>query len=268
LSTQKLAKVKAMNETGVPAVQADGVGVKRGGTQPIALYEQLKRQISERILLGHWAPGTILPGEQQLARDFGVAVGTVRRALADLTGEGLLMRRPKTGTVVTGRSPHHSLRFFFQYFRLHGEEGELLRSTAQVLSVEQGEIMEAEQALLQAKAGAQVIRLHRLRSVAGRPVMHQRMVFQEHRVPDFPVSAVPELLYRYLLEEYGIRISSIRESVAADLATEEDARLLHVKPPTPILLIEEVSYDQAGQPVIIATSRALTDRYRYMNEVR
>jgi len=263
-----------MIEKEVPASQADGsgrsdgVGVKHGGSRPVALYEQLKRQISERILLGHWAPGTVLPGENQLARDFGVAVGTVRRALADLTAEGLLMRRPKTGTVVTGRSPHHSLRFFFQYFRLHGEEGELLRSTARVLSVEQGEITEAERDLLQAKSGAAVIRLHRLRSVAGRAVMHQRIVLEERRVSGFPVNAVPELLYRYLLEQYGIRISSIRESVAADLATEEDAGLLQVVPPAPILVIEEVSYDQAGLPVIIATSRAITDRYRYMNEVR
>jgi GntR family transcriptional regulator len=259
-----------MMEMKVPAgqAQADGVGIKRGGTKPVALYEQLKRQISERILLGHWAPGTVLPGENKLARDFGVAVGTVRRALADLTAEGLLMRRPKTGTVVTGRSPHHSLRFFFQYFRLHGEEGELLRSTARVLSVEQGEATAAEQDLLQVQPGAAVIRLHRLRSVSGQAVMHQRMVFEERRVPEFPVNAVPELLYRYLLEQYGIRISAIRESVAADLATEEDVRLLQVAPPAPILVIEEVSYDQAGLPAIIATSRAITDRYRYMNEVR
>jgi GntR family transcriptional regulator len=79
---------------------------------------------------------------------------------------------------------------------------------------------------------------------------------------------VPELLYRYLLEQYGIRISSIHESVAADLATEEDANLLQVAHPAPILVIEEVSYDQAGLPAIIATSRAITHRYRYMNEVR
>jgi GntR family transcriptional regulator len=247
---------------------ADGVAMRRGGAQPIALYEQLKRQISERILLGDWPPGTVLPGEKQLARDFGVAVGTVRRALADLTAEGFLMRRPKTGTVVTGRSPHHSLRFFFQYFRLHGAEGELLRSTPQVLGIEQGEATAAEQDLLGAKQRAAVIRLHRLRSVAGRAVMHQRMVIEERRVPNFPVNAVPELLYPYLLEQYGIRISSIRESVLADLATEEDAKLLQVEAPAPILVIDEVTYDQAGLPVLIATSRALTDRYRYMNEVR
>ena len=45
------------------------------------LYEGVKRQISEAILLGKWTPGTVLPGEVALAQLFGVAVGTVRRAL-------------------------------------------------------------------------------------------------------------------------------------------------------------------------------------------
>jgi GntR family transcriptional regulator len=257
-----------------PTRKAEGIGpadsgdTQRDGGQPVALYEQLKRQISERILLGHWAPGTALPGETQLARDFGLSVGTVRRALADLTSEGLLMRRRKTGTVVTGRSPHHSLRFFFQYFRLHGREGELLRSTAKVLSAMRSEANSVEEGLFQAKPGAGVIRIHRLRSVAGRSVMHQRIVVEERRVPDFPINAVPELLYRYLLEKNGIRISSVRESVVADLATEEDAELLDVVQPAAVLVIDEVAYDQAGLPAIIATSRAITDQYCYMNEVR
>jgi GntR family transcriptional regulator len=249
--------------------QVDGKTLKRDGSQPVALYEQLKRQISELILLGHWAPGAVLPGETQLARDFGVAVGTVRRALADLTTEGLLMRRRRTGTVVTGRSPHHSLRLFFQYFRLHGADGELLRSTPRVLSLSRGTATAAEQNLLQIEAGLEVIRLHRLRSVDGRPVMHQHMVLEAKRIPDFPDAAtVPDLLYLHLLERYGIRMTSVRESLTAALATEEDAKLLHLVLPAAVLAIEEVAYDQAGSPALISSARAITDQYRYMNEVR
>src|SRR5262245_16243840 len=103
-----------------------------GDADAVPLYEIVKRHISEAIVSGKWAPGTVLPGEVQLAQSFGVAVGTVRRALAELTAEGLLARRRKTGTVVTGRSAHHSLRSFFQYFRLHGIDGSLVRSRAKV----------------------------------------------------------------------------------------------------------------------------------------
>jgi GntR family transcriptional regulator len=241
--------------------KADGEGVP--------LYEQMKRQISELILLGRWAPGAVLPGETQLARDFGVAVGTVRRALADLAAEGLLMRRRKTGTVVTGRSPHHSLRFFYQYFRLHRDDGTLLRSKPRILSMTHAEANAQEAEVLQLSQASPVVRIHRLRSVGQCPAMHERMVIAAHRVPSFPdAEALPELLYLFLLERYGMRISSVRESLSADLATEEDAALLSLAPPTAVLVIDEIAYDQAGTPAVAATHRATTDGFRYMNEVR
>src|SRR5471030_3169518 len=108
-----------VNDKKQPADKAGQTGspIRRLNGQAAApLYEGVKRQISEAILLGQWAPGTVLPGEVALTQLFGVAVGTVRRALMDLTAEGLLTRRRKTGTIVTGRTPHHSLRYFFQYF--------------------------------------------------------------------------------------------------------------------------------------------------------
>lgn len=234
------------------------------------LYEAVKRQISEAILLGTWPPGTVLPNEVSLADMFGVAVGTVRRALGDLTAEGLLSRRRKTGTVVTGRSPHHSLRFFFQYFRLHGIDGSLQRSHARVLSVATGPATEDECARLGLDGGAEVLRLHRTRSIDGRPIMHERFVLPASRLPDFPrdPQEVPELLYLHLLERYGIRISAVREQLSAELAGDEDLELLELTPPAAVLAIEEIAYDQASRPTLLATHRATTRAHRYVNEVR
>src|SRR5438093_1135584 len=120
---QAVAAAKAIIGSAIPNLAA-------GEAAP--LYEQVKRHMSEAILVGEWGPGAVLPSETALSQMFGVAVGTVRRAMSDLVAEGLLSRRRKTGTVVTGRSPHHSLRFFFQYFRLHGRDGEMVRSRARM----------------------------------------------------------------------------------------------------------------------------------------
>jgi GntR family transcriptional regulator len=243
--------------------------------QSVPLYEQVKRHLSEAILMGEWAPGTVLPNETDLARRFGVAVGTARRALSELTAEGLISRRRRTGTVVTGRTPHHNLRLFFQYFRLHGLDGALLRSTVTPLRVERQaaapeerkRLAFADAAAPSAAPSADVVRVFRLRSVAGQPVMVDRMILRGDRVPDFPLDAVPELLYRFLVERYGIRISAVRECLSAELATAEDCRLLGLEEPAAVLVIDEVAYDQNGAAMIWATHRALTDRYRYVNEV-
>jgi GntR family transcriptional regulator len=236
----------------------------------VPLYEIVKRHISEAIMMGRWAPGTVLPGEVALAQRFGVAVGTVRRALSDLTVEGLLTRRRKTGTVVTGRSPHHSLRSFFQYFRLHGRDGSVLRSQARVVDIRVDAPTERERVVLGLAGNGRVLRIHRTRRIDRVPVMRDRFALDADRLVDFPLTPrkVPELLYLHLLERYGIRISAVREQVTAALADPDDLKLLDLTPPAAVLVIDEVAYDQAGRPTVIGNHHARTEHHCYINEVR
>ncbi|MGH7101159.1 MAG: GntR family transcriptional regulator [Acetobacteraceae bacterium] len=237
---------------------------------PVPLYEHVKRQLSEAILRGQYPPGAQLPGEIMLARNYRVAVGTVRRALTELAGEGMLARRRKTGTVVTGRPPHHSLRFFFQYFRLRGADGALLRSEPKVLRLNRIPADAESARQLALSPGANLIAIDRLRSLSGRPVMRDRFLLPAARLPDFPErpADVPDLIYLHLVERYGIRISAVRERLTAALATAEDRRLLALPARAALLHIDEIAYDQGGQPMILAHHRAATDSVCYINEVR
>ncbi len=235
----------------------------------IPLYEQVKRQISEMILCGTWPPGLVLPNENQLAADLNVAVGTVRRAMQDLVAEGLLMRRRKTGTVVTGRAPHHSMRFFFQYFRLHDSEGNLLKSETVTLAVRRRLPESREVRDLRIDRTTAVIEIERVRMIRGRRVMHERQVLAASRIPDFPDrDGTPPLLYIFLLERYGIRVSLAREVLQACGIKAEDQANLDIGDADAILQIYTVAYDQTGSPVIVATHRCLTDDLLYINEVR
>jgi GntR family transcriptional regulator len=237
---------------------------------PLPLYEHVKRQISESILMGALAEGAVLPNETVLAAQYGVAGGTLRRALADLTTEGLLSRRRRTGTVVTGRTPHHSLRFFYHYFRLHSADGGLVHSDTRVTALEQAPATAEEAAALALEPGVTVIRVQRLRHVGGRAVMQEVVVLPASRVPAFPMApeAVPQLLYQYLLDAYGLRISAVRESVTAGLATADERRALNLPRPAAVLRIASVSYDAAGQPVLMGQHGATTANHTYVNEVR
>ncbi|BEP62254.1 GntR family transcriptional regulator [Variovorax sp. V213] len=234
------------------------------------LHEVVKRQISEAIDLGAWPPGHVLPSEISLANTMGVAVGTVRRALLDLAAEGLLSRRRKTGTVVTGRTAHRGLRYFFKYFRLHRRDGSLVHSEARVLAVVREKANSVVQEKLGLDAGADVIRLERLRLVNAQPVMLDTFILAAERVPDFPLKNedVPQLVYTFLVERYGIKISAVREELSAELASADDARLLGIQTPAAIMMIEEVAFDQSNVPTIVGVRRALTKDHVYINEVR
>lgn len=268
-----MAPVNAKKTTAAAAGTGNGAGApvlpNFGAGEAAPLYERVKRHMSEAILVGEWPPGMILPSETALAQGFGIAVGTVRRAMTDLVAEGLLTRRRKTGTVVTGRTPHHSLRFFFQYFRLHRADGSLVRSTSQFLSVGVEPATQAQAEALQISSGG-VIKIHRIRHADGRPVMHDKLVLAQERLADWPrdVTELPPLLYLHLLERYGIRISAVREQITADLASDEDVALLVLAAGDPVLTVDEVAYDQAGTPTILGWHRATTRAHIYVNEVR
>jgi GntR family transcriptional regulator len=236
----------------------------------VPLHERLRRELSERILLGRWTPGVVLPGEVELAAEFGVAVGTVRKALAALVTEGLLVRRPRIGTVVTGRSPEHSLRFFFRYFRLHGADGSMQNSQASTLALEEDAATATEALRLSIPVGAPLLRIQRLRSVAGTPVMLDHYLLPAARVPGFTrdPAALPQLLYLHLLETWGIRVTAVREELRADLASPEDRALLALPDPSALLVIDSTCFDQTGQPCLVASQRARTDAHRYVSEVR
>nr|WP_246583983.1 GntR family transcriptional regulator [Bradyrhizobium iriomotense] len=257
------------NEAEVTGKQAKAA-VTGSSSLPVPLYEHVKRQIAEAILVGDLAPGTVLPGEVALATRYGVAVGTIRRALADLTADGMLVRRRKTGTVVTGRAPQHSLRFFFQYFRLHGEDGGLQRSVPEVLSVAIRPADAEEAALFSEPAGEPLLCLDRIRRVGAVPVMHSQIKLLARRVPDFPrdPARVPALLYLHLLDVYGIRVAAVREKLSAEIADAKDRRLLGLRLPSAVLAIHEEAYDQTGALALLSEHRATTAHHRYVNEIR
>src|SRR3972149_6571308 len=67
-------------------------------------YLQLRDARAERISAGAWKPGAVIPNESDLAREFGVSAGTMRKALDMMEAERLLTRRQGRGTFVNDQS--------------------------------------------------------------------------------------------------------------------------------------------------------------------
>jgi GntR family histidine utilization transcriptional repressor len=63
-------------------------------------WQDIETEVLRRIRTRDWAPGTAIPHEADLAREFGVARATVNRALQALAEAGWLDRRRKAGTRV------------------------------------------------------------------------------------------------------------------------------------------------------------------------
>ncbi len=73
--------------------------------RPKSAYWRIESEMREKIRTHAWSAGTMLPGRQVLAREYGVARGTVDRAIANLVADGTLFAQEGRGTFVGGDAP-------------------------------------------------------------------------------------------------------------------------------------------------------------------
>ncbi len=72
--------------------------MKRRIVQPV--YLQIAEDLRARIQLEDWGPGYMLPSRSDLAREYGVALMTIQKAIQPLLDEGLLVASHRRGTFV------------------------------------------------------------------------------------------------------------------------------------------------------------------------
>ena len=75
----------------------EGFELKAG---PVLAWRQVADYIEALINAGTLAPDARLPGERALAEEYGVAVGTIRRAILELQRHGMVITVPSQGTFV------------------------------------------------------------------------------------------------------------------------------------------------------------------------
>jgi GntR family transcriptional regulator len=70
---------------------------------PAYMYVKVADHVALRIAAGELGPGSSLPNERDMAAEYGVAIGTVRRAVEELRDRGLVVTLAAKGTFVAGQ---------------------------------------------------------------------------------------------------------------------------------------------------------------------
>jgi DNA-binding transcriptional regulator YhcF (GntR family) len=97
------------------------VDVRIDRETPVPLYHQLAEQLSAAIGSGTLQPGDAFENEVAMAERLGLSRPTVRRAIQELVGQGLLLRRRGLGTTVAGRQLHRRAELTSLYDDLRRE---------------------------------------------------------------------------------------------------------------------------------------------------
>ncbi len=233
---------------------------------PIPLYYQLELNLRERIERGEFAPGAALPREDQLCDYYGVSRITVRRALDDLTQQGLIVRRRGIGSFVS--NPEQGVKS-----SLSGSLPEFFASAA---------LMTVQRLGMSAQSPPRDVRttfglatdenawlLTAVGSLDDEPVAYLEIWFpseigerisQDQWEPHMPV-------IRHVERAMELRVTRAEQLVEPAAAGKPAAGYLGVDPDTPLLRVRRTYY--AGvRPIELALVRYHPERYRYEIEFR
>jgi GntR family transcriptional regulator len=230
------------------------------------LYAQVRERLMRRLVDGDWSPGMLLPSEMELARQLNVSQGTVRKALDSMTADNLLLRRQGRGTYVA--EPEES-RIMFQFFRLSPDEGSASFPDSKVLSTGTASPTKTEKEALGLKDTDEVIRIERIRSLSGQPLLIETITLPASRFPDFDdLTIIPNNVYRLYSDRWGITIGSAEERLKAISASTRDATKLGCDTGEPLLLISRLARDLENRPVELRWSRCITRDIHYAVNLR
>ena len=233
----------------------------RSAHQPLA-YLRLRSAIRNIIERRVVEPGHALPSERDLAQAIGLSRVTVRKALAGLVEEGVLIQRHGAGTFVAERivKPMSRLTSFTEDLRARG-----LDARSEFFERDVGEVTPEESMALNLSPGSLVVRLHRVRYGQDEPLAIERSVVPASVLPD-PL-LVHDSLYE-ALEKLNARPRRALQRLRAVSLNAQQARLLHVNVGSAGLSIERRSFLDDGRVVEFTCSWYRGDIYDFVAELQ
>ena len=228
------------------------------------LYLQLRDALSERIAGGEWKPGSAIPNESDLAREFGVSAGTMRKALDLMESERLLTRRQGRGTFVNDQTSDELAARFSNLRALDGS-----RVCGEVMSAEVSEgvadVQECQRLAL--RPGDDVYRIHRVRHHRGQVYLVEDASLPAPLFPGLPEKTSVADRIIVLAQEYGLLLGKAAERVSLGAATPAVAEALGVSAGSPIMVLDRVVMALDGRPIEWRVGHChLVDKY-YMAEM-
>lgn len=231
----------------------------------LPLYVQIEQALLARIESGELTVGDRLPSERDLSETLGVNRLTLRRALRALESQGLITRRPGSGTHVAAPKIERQAGRLVSFTRGMKQRGFV--PGTRVLSVQHFPAHAALAAVLQITTAAPVCIIDRLRTLNREPVLLERYTLPDERFPGLDrLDLEGESIYTLLHEAYGVQIRRARQSLEPVAAGEYESLALGVPIGAPLMLERRLSFDADDRPVEHGRDLYRGDRFRFTTE--
>ncbi len=214
----------------------------------MAIWRKIHATLRSEITEGLYKTGDRLPTEKDLSERFGVNRHTVRRALAEMTTEGVISVRRGSGAYVAEGVVDYRLGPRVRFSQNVAELGRtpahrLVGSTVRVPD-------ERETEHLRLRPGAEVLTLELVSEVDGLPVLYASHAFPVARFPRLAQDVEETRSITAALRRYGV-IDYTREwtRITARSPSRKVAAQLRQIETQPVLRVETLNLDMSGEPI-------------------
>lgn len=215
-------------------------------------WEDIRAEVLRRIRARDWPPGGLIPGEEALSEEFGVARATVSRALRELAEAGVLERKKRAGTRVA-QLPVRRARLEIPVIRLD-VLGRGLAYDYKLLADRLTLAPVPVTARIGLPEGTQLRYLETLHLADGRPFVFEARwlnpVVLPSPPPDFAAISANEWLVTH--------VSLVSGDIAftAEPASAREAEALGVPLGTPLLVAERTTHGTEGPVTLVRLAHA------------
>ena len=224
----------------------------RAGGGSLPKHMQISEMLAREIAAGRLADGARLQPEREMAADLNVAVGTLRRALDDLTEKGLLDRVQGSGNYVRYSADARSI---YAFFRLELPNGGGL-PTAQVLSAT---ALPRPRDLTTEGGQHHVLRIRRLRALDDIHVALEEVWLDVEGAAGLTADALSESLYLTFARDLGVTITRTEDRVGVGDVPRWGSGHLSLAPGAPCGYVTRRSW---ASDAVVETSRTWFDSTR------
>jgi GntR family transcriptional regulator len=226
----------------------------RPGALP--LHMQISETLIREINAGRLVDGERLPPERDMAESYGIAVGTLRKALDSLQKKGLLERVQGSGNYIRAAAGVESI---YAFLRLELAEGGGL-PTAQVLSVD---CLPKDARLPAFGTSATGHRIRRLRFLSGVVSAVEEIWLDGDLAPRLTPEDLSDSLYLFYRTSLGLVIARAEDRVGQGPVPDWAPPAFAHAPGAPLPQITRVSWTHDGRAVEASWTWFDPDRVRY-----
>jgi GntR family transcriptional regulator len=227
-----------------------------------SLYHRVFLVLRDQIDSGRYPPGSILPSELEVCREFGVSRVTSRRAMAELEAAGVVFRQQGRGTFVRENVQPKQLRPAASP-RL-GQFREFVDSTTPV--VHEFDYLPAPERVrdILGEDGPRTLhqRAVRVRKAGDRPLIQVITWVREKLGRHWTAEDLGRDPVTVLVRRAGVELSTGSQTASAVLCDPLVSERLDVEVGAPLLRIERVLRDRSGQAHVFVDLLARPDRFQ------